>query len=111
MTETTTTPEPICPSKIETLLNSEKEHWDSEYEKEEDYRKKLVIHGAVCELLFLIEHAEKVTREWLLSRYKEIKNRKHKTKLYAYANASKSRDELRIQAITRIGKKINEIQN
>jgi len=95
---------------LSDLLHSELAHWR---EQEVADKKNIVAtNGATCEVLHLIDRVELVDRDYLLSRYKSIKSRKPKTKMYALANTTMARDKMRLEAIKRVGNKIkNKIEN
>ena len=93
--------------EISAMLADETKHWEKRNEDEKDNR--VAIHGAVCELLYLTESAEILTRDWLLLRLKAIKENKVETSIYKLFNISIARNDMRAKAIIRVGKKLNEI--
>lgn len=97
-----------CHSKeIAEMLECETKYWEERNEKEVNNR--VAIHGAVCELLFLTESAEILTRDWLLIRLGEIRTNRVETNVYNLFNISIVRNKMRSDAIIRVGKKLNKI--
>ena len=95
-------------SKLRVFLNEELKYWR---EKEEADKENIVAtNGGTCEVLYLLDNVSSITREMLLERHKIIKDRKSGSKMYQLASLSMERDEIRLEAIKRVGKKVNEMQ-
>jgi hypothetical protein len=96
-------------TSLSEILEEELLYWIALEDGEPDQRKKYIIHGGKCEVLFLRDLSSQINREFLLARHKEVRDRKVNTKLYELMVASKERDEKRMEAIVRIGTKLKSV--
>jgi hypothetical protein len=93
---------------LSELIESELLFW-REQESSADAKNKYVVHGGVCEILWLKDNIEKITREFLLARYNEIRDSKSDAVLYELALVSAERNKKRMEAIKIVGTKLKMV--
>jgi len=103
-------PEKSMPSEkelaIAKLLQEELEYWNAELKASGN---SYVVHGGLTEVLFLINTQSQINRQYLLDRYREVRDRKADCATYDLCVTSKERDQKRMEAIKRIGEKTKSI--
>jgi hypothetical protein len=70
---------------------------------------KFIIHGGTTEVMYLMSDVKKLTRKYLLGRYHMLSAEKSEATSLELATLSAERNKKAMEAIKRIGIKVNEL--
>ena len=95
-------------NSVASILCEELPKWEALY-GESDAKQKIYIDGAISEIKFIQDSNDVIDRDWLLARYKSIKERKINVGAYELMKVSVERDKMRMSMLISVGKKVAKI--